>query len=190
MNKMKELKAIDVQVEEELDSQVKRRKQDREDEKMNLARKISGEQDPNEKNRLMKELSEADERLKREIEEELRNQDKILDERRRRKADRMAIRKMRIEHDQLTDVLTKELNLNTSKFKEQINAMSETSNQLMNQQVKEFLHPDHTNKEQSLILISEINDQLLERLLKMLQSKQFFDLSKHLQCLQQQIATD
>jgi len=95
---------------------------------MNLARKISGEQDPNEKNRLMKELSEADERLKREIEEELRNQDKILDERRRRKADRMAIRKMRIEHDQLTDVLTKELNLNTSKFKEQINAMSETSN--------------------------------------------------------------
>jgi len=95
---------------------------------MNLARKVSAEQDPNEKNRLMKELSEADERLKREIEEELRNQDKILDERRRRKADRMAIRKMRIEHDQLTDVLTKELNLNTSKFKEQINAMSETSN--------------------------------------------------------------
>ena len=36
MNKLKELKAIDVQVEEELDSQVKRRHQDREDEKMNL----------------------------------------------------------------------------------------------------------------------------------------------------------
>lgn len=124
------------------------------------------------------------------MDEEQRNQDTILEERRRRKADRMAIRKMRIEHDQLTDVLNKELNLNTQKFQEQINQMCETSNELMNQQVKEFLHPDHTNKEQSLVLISEINDQLLERILKMLQSKQFFDLSKHLQCLQQQIATD
>jgi len=124
------------------------------------------------------------------MDEEQRNQDTILEERRRRKADRMAIRKMRIEHDQLTDVLNKELNLNTQKFQEQINQMSETSNELMNQQVKEFLHPDHTNKEQSLVLISEINDQLLERILKMLQSKQFFDLSKHSQCLQQQIATD
>jgi hypothetical protein len=88
---------------------------------MNIQRKISAEQDPNEKSRLMKQLSEADERLKREVDEELRNQDKILEERRRRKADRMAIRKMRIEHDQLTDVLTKELNLNTSKFQDQIN---------------------------------------------------------------------
>jgi len=43
MNKQKELKAIDVQVEEELDSQVKRRKQEREDEKMRLQRLISGE---------------------------------------------------------------------------------------------------------------------------------------------------
>jgi len=32
-------------------------------------------------------------------------------------------------------------------------------------------------------MIAEINDELLKRILKMLQSKQFFDLSKHLQCL-------
>lgn len=82
----------------------------------------------------------------------------ILEERRRRKADRMAIRKMRIEHDQLEDVLCKELAMNNSKFSEQIAQMSQTSNELMNQQIKEFLHPDHTNKEQSLVLVSEIND--------------------------------
>lgn len=80
----------------------------------------------------------------------------------------MAIRKMRIEHDQLEDVLTKELNMNNTKFADQIAQMSQTSNELMNQQIKEYLHPDHTNKEQSLILISEINDQLLERIQKML----------------------
>lgn len=190
MNKLKELKAIDVQVEEELDSQVKRRQQDREDEKIDLQRKLAQSIDPDEKRRIMEQLQEAEKRIQREIEEENRNQDKILEERRRRKADRMAIRKMRIEHDQLNDILTKELQMNNTKFNDQIDLMTTTSNELMNKEIKEYLHPDYTNKEQALVLVSEINDQLLERILKMLQSKQFFDLSKHLQCLQQQIATD
>lgn len=92
----------------------------------------------------------------------------------------MAIRKMRIEHDQLEDILNKELTMNNNKFKSSIEQMSNTSNELMNSRIKEYLYPEHTNKEQSLVLVSEINDQLLERILKMLQSKQFFDLSKHL----------
>ena len=68
--------------------------------------------------------------------------------------------------------------------------MTDSSNQKMNQAIKQYIHPDWPNKEQSLVLISEINDQLLDKFLKMLQSKHFFDMSKHLQCLQQQIATD
>jgi hypothetical protein len=109
MNKIKELKAIDVQVEEELDTQVKRRKQEREDEKIDLQRKLAQSMDPDEKNRIMTQLQETEKRIQLELDEENRNQDKILEERRRRKADRMAIRKMRIEHDQLEDILTKEL---------------------------------------------------------------------------------
>jgi hypothetical protein len=65
--------------------------------------------DPDEKNRIMTQLQETEKRIQLELDEENRNQDKILEERRRRKADRMAIRKMRIEHDQLEDILTKEL---------------------------------------------------------------------------------
>lgn len=136
--------------------------------------------DLNEKKRLLDNLSEVDKRIKREMDDEQRNQDVVLEERRRRKADRMAIRKMRIEHDQLEDIQTKELTLNNKKFKASIEQMSSTSNELMNSQIKEYLYPEHTNKEQSLVLVSEINDQLLERILKMLQSKQFFDLSKYL----------
>lgn len=109
--------------------------------------------------------------MQRELDEESRNQDKILEERRRRKADRMAIRKMRIEHDQLEDILTKELNMNNTKFNDQLDLMTNTSNDLMNKEIKEYLHPDFTNKEQALVLVSEINDQLLERSLKMLSSK-------------------
>ena len=183
MNKQKELKAIDVQVEEELDSQEKRRKEEREEEKRTLHQKIAQEADPDQKQRLMDELAQTDKRIQREIIEEQKNQDKILEERRRRKADRMAIRKMRIEHDQLEDVLTKELQMNNNKFQAQVQTMTDTSNDLMNKEIKTFLNPDHKNKEQALLLIDEINDKLLDRTLKMLQSKQFFDLSKHLQCL-------
>lgn len=131
----------------------------------------------------MDQLNETDKRIQKEIEEEQHSQKVILEERRRRKADRMAIRKMRIEHDQLEDILNKELSMNNTKFTTQVEDMSNTSNELMNKEIKTFLHPEYTNKEQSLILISEVNDELLMRILKMLQSKQFFDLSKHLQCL-------
>jgi hypothetical protein len=50
----------------------------------------------------------------------------------------------------------------------------------LNKEVKDFMTPDQKNKEQVLVIISEINDELLKRMEKMLQSKQFFDLSKHL----------
>lgn len=188
--KAKELKAIDVQVEEELDTQVRRRKQDREDEKIKIQKQLQGATTDDEKKRLMELLQQTDKQIQREIDEEQRSQNVILEERRRRKADRMVIRKMRIEHDQLEDILGKELTLNNNKFKAQVEMMSAASNSGMNKEIKAYLTPEHKNKEQSLVMICEINDELLRRELKMLQSKQFFDLSKHLQCLQQQIATD
>jgi len=54
--------------------------------------------------------------MQRELDEEKRNQTVLFEERRRRKADRMQIRKMRIEMDQLTEISEKELALNTKKF--------------------------------------------------------------------------
>lgn len=128
----------------------------------------------------MEKLALADKQLQRDLDEESKAQGVILEERRRRKADRMAIRKMRIEHDQLEDVLNKELNMNNNKFKAQVDMMSEASNTLMNKEIKPFLQNDYPNKEQAIVMIAEINDELLKRILKMLQSKQFFDLSKHL----------
>jgi len=87
---------------------------------MALQRKIQECADPNEKQTLITELDEVNKRLQREVDDEIRNQDVMLEERRRRKADRMAIRKMRIEHDQLEDVLSKELQMNNNKFKTSI----------------------------------------------------------------------
>lgn len=129
--------------------------------------------------------------MQREIEEEKRNQTVLLDERRRRKADRMQIRKMRIEMDQLTEISEKELALNTKKFTQQLDAMDKVTNSNLTKEVKDFLmRPEQNNREQALILISETNDEILNKKLKLLNSKQFFDLSKLMSTLQQQIALD
>jgi len=126
---------------------VRRRKQEREEEKANLQMELQNANTEDEKKRLMEKLALANKQLQRDIDEESRAQGVILEERRRRKADRMAIRKMRIEHDQLEDVLTKELNMNNNKFKAQVDMMSEASNSLMNKEIKPFLANDYPNKE-------------------------------------------
>ena len=54
--------------------------------------------------------------INRELEEEKRHQARLLDERKKRKADRMQIRKMRIEMEQVKEVTDKEIALNNKKF--------------------------------------------------------------------------
>lgn len=63
--------------------------------------------------------------------------------------------------------------------------MDLVANAQLTAEVKTFMRPDQKNKEQCLILISETNDELLQKKLKLLSSKQFFDLSKLLNTLQQ-----
>jgi len=65
---------------------------------------------------LLEQLAANDKSMQRELDEEKRNQTVLFEERRRRKADRMQIRKMRIEMDQLTEISEKELAFNTKKF--------------------------------------------------------------------------
>lgn len=96
---------------------MRRRKQEREEERANLQMELQNANNDDEKKKLMEKLALADKQLQRDLDEESKAQGVILEERRRRKADRMAIRKMRIEHDQLEDILNKELNMNNNKFK-------------------------------------------------------------------------
>lgn len=74
--------------------------------------------------------------------------------------------------------MQKELSMNNTKFKQQIDCMVDVTNQITTKEIKPFLVPDSQNKEQALILIGQVNDELTAKIMQMLQSKQFFDLSK------------
>jgi hypothetical protein len=66
----------------------------------------------------------------------------LFEVRKRRKADRMQIRKMRIEMDQLVEISEKELALNTKKFQTQLEDMDKVTNANLTKEVKDFLRPD------------------------------------------------
>jgi hypothetical protein len=74
--------------------------------------------------------------------------------------------------------------MNDAKFKLQIGVMQKASATLLTKQMREIVVDENPNREQIMVLVSETNDELQQRMLRMLQSKQFFDLSKHMQTLQ------
>ena len=49
--------------------------------------------------------------------------------------------------------------------------MDKATNANLTKEVKDFLRTDQKNKEQALILISETNDEILQKKLKLLNSK-------------------
>ncbi len=161
------------------------------DERAGLRKKIEGASSQEERDALLEQLAAVDKMINRELEEEKRHQARLLDERKKRKADRMQIRKMRIEMEQVKEVTDKEIALNNKKFLQQMADMDDISGKALDQEIKTVMkNADKGGKEQGLIMVAEAHDEILARKLKILQSKQFFDLSKYLGTLHTQVGME
>jgi len=117
-------------------------------------------------------------------------QNEKLNQRRKVKADRMQIKKLRIERDQLEAVSQKEIELNQQKFDKQITEMEKVVEKEIDRDVQTHFNQSGPGKEQALVLVNEVYDDLHIRKLKVLMSKQFFDLSKSLAALQSFVGMD
>lgn len=103
----------------------------------------------------------------------------------------MQIRKMRIEMEQVKEVTDKEIALNNKKFLQQMADMDDISGKALDLEIKTVMkNADKGGKEQGLIMVAEAHDEILARKLKILQSKQFFDLSKYLGTLHTQVGME
>ena len=161
------------------------------DERAGLRKKIEGVSSQEERDALLEQLAAVEKMINRELEEEKRHQARLLDERKKRKADRMQIRKMRIEMEQVKEVTDKEIALNNKKFLQQMADMDDISGKALDQEIKTVMkNADKGGKEQGLIMVAEAHDEILARKLKILQSKQFFDLSKYLGTLHTQVGME
>lgn len=152
-----------------------------------IRRELNITTDPDEKERLLRELAEKERSMKNMLNDEKRLQESKLEERRKKKAALMELRKMKLDLKALKQANQQEIDLNTKKFDEQIASMEEAGDKYVDKEVRNLLSHNGPGKEQALVLINETQDELLSKKLKILMSKQFFDLSKYLSSLQAEI---
>ena len=81
---------------------------------------------------------------------------------------------MKIEAKQIDDQMKKELEVSQNKFDKQIESMNDTLEKKLDGQTQMIVG----GKEQALIMVNEAHEDLLDKKLKVMRSKQFFDLSK------------
>ena len=81
---------------------------------------------------------------------------------------------MKIEAKQIDDQTKKELEVSQHKFDKQIESMNDTLEKKLDGQTQMIVG----GKEQALIMVNEAHEDLLDKKLKVMRSKQFFDLSK------------
>ncbi len=97
--------------------------------------------------------------------------ERILDQKRKKRAQLMQIEKMKIEAKQLDEINLKEIELNQKKFEDQMSKMDDAVNSELEKQIRTLMNHEGPNKEQALILINEVEDDLLAKKLKILMSK-------------------
>jgi len=185
IEKQKELTAIEYKIDEELNTSEKTKDlvQQQEEIKKRLA---EGTMDPAEKTALMEQLAKLDRDLQRQREEDGKNQDRDLEAKKARRKALMAIKRMKIEAKQIDAKNAKEIEINQRKFDDQIDAMTEHQKKQLAAQVRGQL-AENGGREQALIMIDQAHNDLLDQKQKILKSKQFFDLSKNLNALQDQM---
>ena len=97
---------------------------------------------------------------------------------------------MQIEADQIDELNNKEIETLNNKFQDQMDQMDRHTEKELDREVKTITTRVGPGKEQALIVVNEAHDDLLERKLKILMSKQFGDLTKYLGSMQNKLAME
>ena len=124
-----------------------------------------------------------------EIESENLKQDRLLEEKKMSRQNRKKIREMEIAAKQLGQLKDKEIDLLNKKYQTEVQTQEAKTQKELANAIKTYeQRADGQKKEEALILVNEIHDDLLKKKLKLLVNKQFFELEKNLGTLYTQNA--
>lgn len=138
----------------------------------------------------MAQLSELESSLARQMAADLANQDRDLDAKRKKRLELLQLKKMQIEADQIDELNKKEVETINNKFLQQVDNMDKHLDKDLDREVRTIVTRVGPGKEQALIVVNEAHDDLLERKLKILMSKQFSDLTKYLGSMQNKVTME
>ena len=157
------------------------------EEREKYARKIEGTMDENERQRLIQEMKDREKQIENEIENDRLRQERTLQERRQNRLNKKKIKEMEIDAKNLNELQKREMELKQKHFNEEL----ATFNKNLEQEVGKLLNQieKHQDKQdQTLMVVQESADEALKKKMKMLINKQFFELSKYLGGLYQDLA--
>ena len=135
----------------------------------------------------MNQLNELENSLSAQMHQDIQSQDRNLEEKRKKRAELLALKKMQIEANQIDELNKKDVETMNNKFLNQMDAMDKHTDKELEREVRTILTRVGPGKEQALIIVNEANDDLLARKLKLLMSKQFSDLTKYLGSMQNKL---
>ena len=135
----------------------------------------------------MNQLNELENSLSAQMHQDRQSQDRNLEEKRKKRAELLALKKMQIEANQIDELNKKDVETMNNKFLNQMDAMDKHTDKELEREVRTILTRVGPGKEQALIIVNEANDDLLARKLKLLMSKQFSDLTKYLGSMQNKL---
>lgn len=135
----------------------------------------------------MNQLNELENSLSAQMHQDRQSQDRNLEEKRKKRAELLALKKMQIEANQIDELNKKDVETMNNKFLNQMEAMDKHTDKELEREVRTILTRVGPGKEQALIIVNEANDDLLARKLKLLMSKQFSDLTKYLGSMQNKL---
>jgi len=136
------------------------------------------------------ELHAVEKNLASAMHQDSMDQNRNLDEKRKKRQQLLQIKKMQIEADQIDELNKKEIETLNNKFHKQMDEMDKHLEKDLDREVRNIVTRVGPGKEQALIVINESADDLLERKLKILMSKQFGDLTKYLGSMQNKLAME
>lgn len=97
MEKEKELNSAEAEIDEEVSKSAKQKQLA--EQKEELRKRISAQADPNEKSQLMAQLNDIENQLAHQMQVDRLNQDKNLEEKRKKRNELLQLKKMQIECD-------------------------------------------------------------------------------------------
>jgi len=119
----------------------------------------------------MSQLNEIERNLTDAMKEDLANQNRDLDAKKKKRAELLQLKKMQIEADQIEAINKKEVEAINNKFLQQIDGMDRHLEKDIDREVRTIVTRVGPGKEEALIIANEAFDDSLERKLKILMSK-------------------
>mmetsp|Transcript_4563 Transcript_4563/g.6039 ORF Transcript_4563/g.6039 Transcript_4563/m.6039 type:complete len:195 (-) Transcript_4563:1484-2068(-) len=135
-------------------------------------------------------MRELESNLQKAVAADLANQNRDLEAKRKKRNELLQLKKMQIEANQVDEINKKEVETISNKFYDQMTDMDKHVEKDVDREVRNIMTRVGPGKEEALIVVNEAFDDLLERKLKILMSKQFSDLTMYLGSMNKKAATE